>query len=193
MIADLRKHNVDLLGGGLLTVLGTVCYILFLHSALADSLRQSQVDAQHREASEAVTALQKRSRAVRCEIDEGRTRLASLNSKLPDDHALDKVISRLQVLASECDVVLLKLHPARTDHTADYQVTTLLVDGRGTFPAIRRYFGSIEVKVPYLDVTHFDIRRASEKSADPTCQFECTTKFYFSAHSARTTALASTP
>jgi Tfp pilus assembly protein PilO len=194
-IKDWRRYDVDLAGVGLLILIAVVGYPLAIHSALSDVLRYEQARRQRDEASAALASLRAQCASAKRQIEESRHRLTTVGSRLPDPHAVDGMISRLQKLTSQCGIVLARLQPAGTAENDGYQASTFQIAGKGTFPALQRWFARIESDVPYLDITHFVIRATNEKDKGEKtlCLFECTQKLYLSCRSVGSTALAKQP
>ncbi len=178
---DWRQHDSHVLGAGLMGTVAVVGYVLLVHGPLTDSLRYGQVRQRHDGLALAVGSLRSECDSIAGQIEETKSRAAAEQSMLPDSHTVDDLLSRLHDLGSQCGVVLTRLQPTGIEQRPGYQIRTFHIEGRATFPALHRWFGLIEVGVPYLDITHFSISTSKNKQQqNDVCRFECTKRFYFS-------------
>jgi len=83
---------------------------------------------------------------------------------------------RLDELSAQCGVTVARWQPIGIESGAEYQAHLFVVEGTARFPALYRWFASLEGGVPYLDVTHFAID--GDRSGDQPCHFECSMRFY---------------
>jgi len=181
-IQNWRRHDVDMAGVALLVLVALLGYALTVHGPLRDSLRYDQARRQRDEATAGLASMRTRCASVKDQIKEYENRLQHMESSLPDPRTANGPLSRLQDLASRCGVVLTRLQPMTTTKNPGYQASLFQIAGHGSFPAIQRWLARIESDVPYLDVTHFQIRASGEKNraGQTMCLFECTPRLYLS-------------
>jgi len=173
-----QQYGADAAGVAVLALIVLGGYALLVHTSLGHLLRAEPVRRQHRGMQATVAALRKQCQTTRASLDEERHRLTRAAAQIPGVQATDEVLVRLNEISAQCGVTVARWQPIGIEFGAEYQAHLFVVEGTARFPALYRWFASLEGGVSYLDVTHFAIY--GEQSDDGPCRFECSMKFYCS-------------
>jgi hypothetical protein len=123
-----------------------------------------------------MAALREQCQTTRASLDREQQRLARAAARIPGAQATDELLVRLNEISAQCGVNVARWQPIGVELGAEYQAHLFVVEGTARFPALYRWFASLEGGVSYLDVTHFAIQ--ADPSDDQPCRFECSMRFY---------------
>jgi len=151
-------------------------YALLVHTSLCHLLRAEPVRRQHSGMHATMAALREQCRTTRALLDEEQQRLARAAANIPATQATDELLVRLNEISAQCGVNVARWQPIGIESGAEYQAHLFVVEGTARFPALYRWFASLEGGVSYLDITHFAIQ--ADRSDDQSCRFECSMRFY---------------
>ena len=173
----LTKLNANMAGGALALVAAVAGYTLFIHGSLTDVLSRETTLAQYRGVRSDVAAKQHACVAEHQQIDDIGEHLAQAQASLRQSRDVGALLGYIAELAKECDVQVGRWQPLGTTKHPEYQVQKFLVEGKADFPAIHRWFVSIETQAAHLDVTNFRIATSAGRFGE-ACDFECSTRSY---------------
>ena len=171
-----QQYGTDAAGATVLALIVLGGYTLLVHTSLCHVLRAEPVRRQHSEMQATMAALREQCQTPRASLDEEQQRLTRAAAKIPGAQATDEVLVRLNEISAQCGVTVARWQPIGIEFGAEYQAHLFVVEGTAHFPALYRWFASLEGDVSYLDVTHFAIQ--GDRSDDQPCRFECSMKFY---------------
>lgn len=173
-----RDLQIDLYGAAAAVVLVAAGYGLYLHKPLSDAMRRGAMQERYAQVNEQVTTLRSACSSQQKETENSRLRLATLAASLRSPGGTDELLSRLDHLASECGLQLGGWQPGGEEVHDQYSTHIYWIQGRAAFPDLCKWLSLVESGVPLLDITHFTIRGAGERSIDDKCDFECTLRLY---------------
>lgn len=171
-----QQYGTDAAGVAVLALIVLGGYALLVHASLCHLLRADAVRRQHSGMQAAVAAMREQCQTTRASLDEAQQRLTRAAAKIPGPQPTNELLVRLNEISAQCGVTVARWQPMGIESGAEYQAHLFVVEGTAHFPALYRWFASLEGGVSYLDVTHFAIQ--GDQSDDQPCRFECSMKFY---------------
>jgi hypothetical protein len=171
-----QQYGTDAAGAAVLALIVVGGYTLLVHPSLSCLLRAQPVQRQHSGMQATMAALREQCQTVQVLLDEEQQRLARASARIPGAQATDELLMWLNEISAQCGVTVARWQPIGVELGAEYQAHLFVVEGTARFPALYRWFASVESGVSYLDVTHFAIQ--ADPSGDQPCRFECSMRFY---------------
>jgi hypothetical protein len=174
----LREYKIDLCGAAAALLLAGAGYGIYLHKPLSDASRREPMRQRCADVYRESESLRATCATRQKELEATRARLITLAASLRSPAGTDELLSRLDHLATECGVQIGGWQPGGEDTRDQYSAHVYWIQGKASFPDLRKWLSLVENGVPLLDVTHFAIRGAGERMADGKCEFECTLRLY---------------
>jgi len=174
---NLKGLEMDVAGAAGVAALALAGYFLLLHRPLQDVLAGHELQAQQDAAAEGLNSLQGDYRKKFEQLQRSRNQLQKRAEWLVYPDPPSEVLSRINDLARQCGVRIVRWQPQGTQSCSDYRVQLFSLQGAARWPALLRWLALIEQGVPLLDVTHYVIG-GSVTAGQEECEFSCSLKLY---------------
>ncbi len=152
-------------------------YGLLVHRPAVAALRYDSVLA-FRQAGEAELVKLRQSCALKArQTDLLRSRLAERPDRLADSRSCEAILSKVNGLAAECDLGIIRWQPRGAEDNPEYRSTLYTMQGSASFAGVHSWLALLEAGVPLLDVTHFDMTAGGDPIKG-LCEFSCDLRMY---------------
>ncbi|MBI4581330.1 MAG: hypothetical protein HY718_16635 [Planctomycetes bacterium] len=174
---NLKGLEIDLAGAAAVIAVLVAGYLLLLRIPLEDAMAGAELIAKQRATAQAIGSLQKEYVDRFRRLKQAEQTLAMRASWLTRSDLPGEVLGRINELARQGDVRIIRWQPRGLQVLSEYQVQLFSVEGAAAWPSLLRWLALIEEGVPLLDVTHFTVNTpATPGQVD--CDFSCSLKLY---------------
>lgn len=174
---NLKNIQMDAVGAAVALVMLAGGYYLLIQPPLKDCMADNALRVEQDKATQAICNLRQAYLGQLRMLEESQQRLLSRATWLSRPDLPEEVLSRINELARQCDVRIIRWQPQSLQALKEYQVQIFSLEGSASGTALLRWFALIEAGVPLLDITHFSVTGPPTPDQN-VCEFTCSLKLY---------------
>jgi type IV pilus assembly protein PilO len=122
---------------------------------------------------------------IEAEVAEKERQLQALNNQLPEQKDVADTLRRMQGLATQSNLTILRFTPAPQKQQATYQEVPYRISAEGTYHNLGTFFDRVSKFPRIINISDITIHARSQPDADATVTAECTATTFVLADAGR--------